>query len=71
MSAQAHVQGKVEYRLGDGPLLSVPRGEIEVDIGRSDVTMTWDNGATRQSAAIPSSDFAQYVDAKAIVIGGR
>lgn len=71
MSAPAQVRGKVEYRLGDGPLLRVPPGAIEIDIGRSDVTLTWDNGATRQSAAIPSSDFARYVDAKAIVVGGR
>jgi hypothetical protein len=71
MSALAQVQGKVEYRLGDGPLLRVPPGEVEIDVGRSDVTLSWGSGPTRQAAAIPSSDFARYVDARAIVIWRR
>jgi hypothetical protein len=68
MSTSAQVQGKVEYRLGDGPMQCVPPGAIEIDIGLNDVTMSWGTEDTRQSAAIPSSDFAKYVAAKAIVM---
>ena len=68
MTQSAHVQGKVEYRAGDGPMALVPPGEVEIDVGAGDVTMSWGNGETRQSAAIPSADFARYLAAKMIVV---
>jgi hypothetical protein len=64
----AQVHGKVEYRLGDGPLLRVPAGPITIDMGDDDVTLSWAQEQTRQSAALPRSDFARYVAARAIVI---
>jgi hypothetical protein len=68
MSALAQVRGQVEYRLGDGPLQCVPQGDVEVDQGGNDVTLSWDDGPARQSAAIPASDFARYVESNAIVL---
>lgn len=68
MSTTADVKGIVEYRLGDGPLCSVPQGPIEVEPGADDVTLSWGNAHTRQSAAIPASDFSRYIASKAIVI---
>jgi hypothetical protein len=49
-------------------LLCVPAGDVEIDRGQGDVTLSWGNDDTRQSAAIPASDFACYVAARAIVI---
>jgi hypothetical protein len=66
----AQVRGPVEYRLGDGPMQHVPRGEIEVELGSNDVTLSWGQGDTRHSTAMPSSDFARYLAAKAIVVSG-
>ena len=68
MTQLAHVQGKVEYRAGDGPLLRVPPGDVEIDVGQGDVTLSWGNDETRQSAAIPAADFARYLKARAIVV---
>ena len=68
-STHAEVRGTVEYRLGDGPLCSVPKGPVEVETAGNDVTLSWTNGETRQSTAIPASDFSRYVASKAIVIG--
>ena len=65
----ADIRGTVEYRLGDGPLCSVPKGPVEVETAGNDVTLSWGSGQTRQSAAIPASDFSRYVASKAIVIG--
>lgn len=67
-SASADIKGIVEYRLGDGPLCSVPQGPVEIETGATDVTLSWGNADTRQSAAIPASDFSRYVADKAIVI---
>ena len=68
MTTSAVVKGIVEYRLGDGPLCSVPQGPVEIDPGANDVTLSWGNDDTRQSAAITASDFSRYVTSKAIVI---
>lgn len=65
----ADVRGTVEYRLGDGPLCSVPKGPVEIETAGNDVTLSWGNDNTRQSASIPASDFSLYVANKAIVIG--
>jgi hypothetical protein len=70
MSKTAQVRGALEYRLGDGPLLRVPPGEVEIELGPNDVTLSWGYGDTRQSTAMPSSDFARYLAAKAIVVNG-
>lgn len=68
MSRNATIQGPVAYRLGEGPLLRVPRGEVELEIGRGDVTLSWSQGQTRRSAAMPSTEFARYVAEGAIVL---
>lgn len=68
MTSNANVKGTVEYRLGDGPLCSVPHGPVEFERGANDVTLSWGTARTRQSAAIPASDFSRYVADKAIVI---
>jgi hypothetical protein len=67
-TASADIKGIVEYRLGDGPLCSVPQGPVEIETGADDVTLSWGSAETRQSAAIPASDFSRYVADKAIVI---
>jgi hypothetical protein len=67
-TANADIKGIVEYRLGDGPLCSVPQGPVEIETGATDVTISWGNAETRQSAAIPAGDFSRYVADKVIVI---
>jgi hypothetical protein len=69
VTTPATIRGTVEYRLGDGPLCSVPKGPVEVETAGNDVTLSWGNDETRQSAAIPASDFSRYVAGKDIVIG--
>jgi hypothetical protein len=66
--ASADIKGIVEYRLGDGPLCSVPQGPVEIETQGNDVTISWGSADTRQAAAIPASDFSRYVADKAIVI---
>jgi hypothetical protein len=68
MSKTAQVRGPVEYRLGDGPLQRVPPGEVEIELGPNDVTLSWGHGDTRESTAMPSSDFARYLASRSIVV---
>ena len=66
MPRNAHITGKVEYREGDGTSLTIPQGPCEVEETLFDVTISWVDGETRGSAAMPVSDFKRYVATRAI-----
>jgi hypothetical protein len=61
MAQQAQVKGKVEYREGDGTNISIRRGPVEVQTTPTDATLSWSDGETRGSAAMPIGDFRAYV----------
>jgi hypothetical protein len=61
MAKNAQVTGKVEYREGDGPNITIRRGPVEVQTTPSDATLSWTDGETRGSAAMPIADFRLYV----------
>ena len=66
MKRQAHITGKVEYREGDGASILIPKGPVEVEETPLDVTLSWTDGDTHGSAAMPVSDFKRYVTTRAI-----
>ncbi len=66
MGQKAHITGKVEYREGDGPNVVIRPGACEVDQTAMDATISWADGETRGSAAMPISDFNRLVASKAI-----
>ncbi len=68
MTTNVTVQGLVEYRLGEGPLCTIPHGPVQVETAPNDVTLTWGDGENHQSIAMPASDFLRYVSLKAIVV---
>jgi hypothetical protein len=61
MTQQAQVTGKVEYRQGDGPTATIRPGPVEVNTTPTDATLSWTDGETHGSAAIPIQDFRRYV----------
>jgi len=61
MSQEAQIIGKVEYREGDGQTILIPPGPIEVETTITDATLSWTDGETRGSTAIPLGDFQRYV----------
>jgi hypothetical protein len=68
MSKQARINGEVVYREGDGPNITIPVGPCEVEETAQDVTISWAEGDTHGSTAIPLTDFRRYLASKAIVI---
>lgn len=62
MAANARVKGKVEYRAGDGPLISIPHGLLEVQLGADSAVLSWGEGPAAQTAAIPLDEFQRYLD---------
>ncbi|MFL6693152.1 MAG: hypothetical protein ACJ8GO_09340 [Ramlibacter sp.] len=61
MSQQALIRGEVTYRVGDGMMMPVPSGPVDIDISDDSVTIGWIEGADPGSAAIPRDDFERYV----------
>jgi hypothetical protein len=61
MKRSAQVIGKVEFREGDGPLMVIRPGAVEVEVNAADVTISWVEGESRGVAAIPLADYQRYV----------
>jgi len=68
MARQARIVGNVTYREGDGPSITIRAGPCEIVESEQDVTISWVDGETRGSTAIPLSDFKRYVAKKDIVL---
>lgn len=70
MIRTARITGKVEYREGDGANITIRLGPCEVDETALDVTISWIDGDSHGSAAMPIADFRRYVASKAIQVDG-
>lgn len=70
MVKTACISGKVEYREGDGPNITIRPGPCEVEETGQDAIISWTDGDTHGSAAMPIADFRHYVVNQAIQIDG-
>lgn len=61
MSHQALIHGDVCFRAGDGMLMPVPDGPVEIEIADDSVTFGWMDGDDPGSAAITRDEFERYV----------
>ena len=58
----ATITGGVSYRPGDGALIDIPRGQVEVALAPDSATLSWDAGeGVAGLAAIPRTQFDDYV----------
>lgn len=70
-SRYGYIVGKVEYREGDGPNIVIRPGPVELVPTATDVTLSWTDGETRGSAAMPLTEFTRYRNEGAIVDASR
>ncbi|GAC1525763.1 MAG: hypothetical protein NVS2B4_01980 [Ramlibacter sp.] len=61
MSQQALIRGEVNFRVGDGMLMPVPSGPVDIEVTDDCVTIGWIEGHDPGSAAITRDDFERYV----------
>lgn len=73
MTKTVQVTGEVQYREGDGPLLKIRKGPVEVDLTELDATLSWTENASAETpgevhnrAALPIADYKRYVAEGAI-----
>ena len=68
----AHKRGRVtatvKYREGDGVEIQIPLGPCEMEITGLDVTLSWVDGETHGSTAIPLADYQVYIANGAVVV---
>ena len=65
----AQIVGEVQFRMGDGPLRTIPLGPVEMEGTAQDVTLSWLSGEEHESAAMPRSEFNFYVKKRHITLG--
>ena len=61
MAANAMVKGEVNYRAGDGPMIRIPEGPVEVDLAPDSAVLSWGDAGNTQSAALPIAEYERYV----------
>ncbi len=62
MSQQAKVKGEVCFRVGDGVMLPIPDGPVEVDLTEESATLGWtESDGSAGSTAIPRDEYDRYV----------
>ncbi len=66
LSQQAFVCGEVTYRTGDGPMMTIRQGPVQVEVNELDVTLGWEDGDARLSALMPRSEYARFIGTGAI-----
>lgn len=69
MGKSARITGKVEYREGDGANITIRLGPCEVEETAADATISWTDGDSHGSTAIPIANYRRYVASGAIQIG--
>ena len=65
---RGQVKGPLSYREGDGVEMTVPLGPCEIELTELDATLTWVDGATHGSTAIPLPDYERYLANGALVV---
>ena len=62
MNQHALIRGEVTFRAGDGILMPIPVGPVEIEVADDSVTIGWteDNGSLG-STAITRDEYERYV----------
>jgi 2-methylisocitrate lyase-like PEP mutase family enzyme len=67
----AHIIGEVDFRQGEGPLRTIPRGIVQVETTPTDAVFTWQDEQTHAVAAMPVANFCQYIADGVIVVANK
>jgi hypothetical protein len=69
---QAIIRGEVSFRAGDGVLVPIPDGMVDIEVADDSVTLGWADGeGNAGSAAIPRDDYERYEQEGKIRLSGQ
>lgn len=63
----AHIRGLVEFRAGDGPMVRIPEGPVQIVLAEDSAVIHWEEGGAALNTAIPRTDYDEHVEAGRIV----
>ena len=61
MSQHALIRGEVSFRAGDGMMVPIPDGPVEIEIAEDSVTLSWMVDGSPGSTAITRDEYDRYV----------
>lgn len=62
MTQQALIRGEVCFRAGDGVLMPIPPGPVEIEVADDSVTLGWiESNGSLGSTAITRDEYERYV----------
>ena len=62
MTQQALILGEVCFRAGDGVLMPIPPGPVEIEVADDSVTLGWtESNGSRGSTAITRDEYERFV----------
>jgi hypothetical protein len=63
MTQQAVIRGDVSFRAGDGVLMPIPDGPVEIELSHDSATLSWtEDDGSREATAIPLDEYERYVN---------
>ena len=72
MTQHATIRGEVSFRAGDGVLMPIPDGPVDIDVAEDSVTLAWgDDKGNTGSAAITVDEYERYVREGKIRLSGQ
>jgi len=71
MSQQAIIRGEVNFRVGDGVMMPIPPGPVEIELAQDSVTLSWTVSHTANSTAITRDEYERYLAAGNIRVEGE
>ena len=70
MTQQAIIRGEVCFRAGDGVLMPIPPGPVEIEVADDSVTLGWSaSDGSVGSTAITRDEYERYVAEGKIRVG--
>lgn len=61
MSQHAIIRGEVCFRAGDGVLMPIPDGDVDIEVADDSVTLSWTDGeGNAGAAAITRDEYDRY-----------
>ena len=61
MTQHAIIRGEVCFRAGDGVMMPVPDGPVDIEVAEDSVTLSWTEGDAIGSAAITRDEYARFL----------
>ena len=72
MNQHAIIRGEVCFRAGDGILMPVPDGEVDIEVADDSVTLSWNDGEGNvTTTAITRDEYDRYVQEGKIRLLGQ